>query len=354
MKYKILIFLTLLVSTALHAQDALFSQYYFSPVYLNPAFTGCAKNNIRLAGAAKMQWLNLNQSYKYVTGAGDISVYDDNLRNICNLGGTITHTSKGFLRNTNISGIVGRSFGTGNENCSNWFLSLAIQAGYTFNNVNSTYLIFSDQLDQNGITGSPSQVDLFQNGNTAKNYFEMSSGFVFTISNLMFGGAVHHINEPEISFKGASADSKLPRKITGHISYLWDGDYLKFKPTLITSFQGKSSVLTIGSLIDFNDFPIELGIWYRNNTGFTNNHAFSIGFNWKWQSSRVSNSNSSSYEYATKFGLNYDAEAYRPAINTTHGALGIGFQKDVIVADDIKCPTSTSGICSYRFPWEFF
>src|SRR3954464_14046420 len=155
MRYAILFIVSAFFWDTASAQDPLFSQYYFSPLYLNPAFAGCAKNNVRLSGSAKMQWVNINQPYKYVTGAADVSMYDDNLRNICNLGGIVSHTSKGFLRNTNISGIVGRSFGTSNENCSNWFLSLALQAGYTFNNVNNNYLIFADQLDQNGITGNP-------------------------------------------------------------------------------------------------------------------------------------------------------------------------------------------------------
>jgi len=107
-----------------------------------------------------------------------------------------------------------------------------------------------------------------------------------------------------------------------------------------------------GALFDFNEFPIELGLWYRNNAGFANNHTISLGFNWKFQSAKVVNTNT--YEYTTKFGLAYDAESYKPAVNTTHGSLELGFQKDIILNNDLKCPTSTSGICSYKFPWEFF
>jgi type IX secretion system PorP/SprF family membrane protein len=333
-------------------QDALFSQYYNSPLYLNPGLTGCSKNNMRLTASSKMQWINLNQPYKFFTGAVDLSVYDDYLRNICNLGLIATHSRKGYLNNTNISGIVGRSFGTGNENCSSWFLSIALQAGYTFNRINSNYLVFADQLDQNGINGFPSGVDLFSNGNNAKSYFEMSSGFVFTFSNFMLGGAVHHLNEPDISFKGASATSKLPRKVTGHLSWVYDNGSFKFKPTIIASFQGQSKAVTTGALFDFNEFPVELGLWYRNNAGFSNNNAFTIGFNWKWRSTKIITTNS--YEYMAKFGLSYDAEAYKPAINTTHGSLELGVQKDIIINNDLKCPTASSGQCGYKFPWEFF
>ncbi|MFT3681974.1 MAG: PorP/SprF family type IX secretion system membrane protein [Ferruginibacter sp.] len=352
MRYRIL-FLLVMLCTAATAQDALFSQYYNSPVYLNPALAGCGKSNMRLSAAAKMQWINLNQPFKYITGAADLSVYDDYLRNVCNLGLIANHSRKGALQNTNISGIVGRNFGTSNETCSNWFLSLALQAGFNFSSVNRDALLFADQIDQNGITGDPSQIDLFRGSdNTNKTYFDMGSGFVFTFRDFMIGGSVHHINQPEVSFKGASVNSKLPRKYTGHFGWVYDNGDIKFKPTIIAEFQGKSSVLITGLLFDFNNFPVELGAWYRNNTSLSYNSAFTIGFNWKFRSTRMINTNS--YEYMSKLGLSYDAEVYKPGVTTTHGSMELGYQKDIIINNDLKCPTATSGQCGYRFPWEFF
>jgi hypothetical protein len=64
------------------AQDALYTQFQYAPVYVNPAFTGCGKNNLRLSGLSKMQWFNLYKPFKYFTGAVDLSVYDDFLRNV--------------------------------------------------------------------------------------------------------------------------------------------------------------------------------------------------------------------------------------------------------------------------------
>ncbi|HMO61075.1 MAG TPA: PorP/SprF family type IX secretion system membrane protein [Ferruginibacter sp.] len=351
MRYCILFFLLALQGSA-HAQDALFSQYYNTPLYMNPGLTGCGKSNMRLTAAGKMQWMNLNQPFKYFTGAADISFFDDYLRNICNLGAIVNHSRRGALQNTSLSGIVGRSFGTSGESCSNWFLSIALQAGYNFSNVGTNYLLFADQLDQNGITGNPSQVDLFNNGNTARNYFDMSSGFVFTFGDFMLGGAVHHLNTPEISFKGASANSKMPRKVTGHLSWVYDNGDLKIKPTVIGLAQGQSKALIGGMLFDFNDFPIELGLWYRNNMGLAYNNAFTIGFNWKFGNTRIVNTNRN--DYLSKLGISYDAEARKPGIGTTHGSMEMGYQKNIIINNDFKCPTATSGQCGYRFPWEFF
>ncbi|MEO6454259.1 MAG: PorP/SprF family type IX secretion system membrane protein [Ginsengibacter sp.] len=353
MKYQktlLLIALTILSSRSL-CQDALFTQFNYSPLYLNPAFTGCGKNNLRISGLTKMQWFNLYKPYKYFNGAVDRSIYDDNLRNIVNLGLAVNHASKGYLRNTNISGILGRSFGTNSSNCSNWFLSMALQAGITLGSVNNNDFVFIDQLDQNGITGSPSQVDLFVNG-TNKKYFDMSAGFVYTRNDFMIGGAVHHINEPYVSFNGKPENGRLPKKITTHMSILYENDILKLKPTIIAQIQGESRVLIGGILISFNEYPIELGCWYRNNSGLSNNNAFSVGFTWKWGQNKTGYTPTN--EYSTKAGLSYDAEIIKPGLYTTHGSLELGLQRDIIINNDIKCPTASSGICSYRFPWEFF
>ncbi|MEI9933741.1 MAG: PorP/SprF family type IX secretion system membrane protein [Ferruginibacter sp.] len=342
----------LIASFNIKAQDASFTQFYNSPLYLNPAFTGCGRSNMRFSGVAKMQWFNLYQPYKFVTGALDFSFYDDYLRDICNLGLIVNNESKGPFTNTSISGIIAKSFGTGNEDCSNWFLSIALQAGYTLSNINKNNLLFIDQIDANGPTGLPSQVDLLIAGN--KNYADFSSGFIFTCNNWMIGAAVHHLNEPDISFYGNPNNSKLPRKFTGHFSYTFDPDdaNVKIKPTIIYEAQSVSRSLVMGSLIDYNELPIEIGLWYRNNFSLSYNNSFSVGLTWKWGAGK--NINSSENEYSWHTGVSYDAELNKPSAITTYGSSELGVSKDISLNSGIPCPTASSGICHYRFPWEFF
>jgi type IX secretion system PorP/SprF family membrane protein len=342
-------FLTTLVIQT-NAQDALYSQFNYAPTYLNPGMAGTGKNNLRLSALSKVQWFNLYKPYKYLFGGLDYSIYDDFNRNVLNLGLNVNHSEKGYLGNTNISGIVGRSFGTNKMDCSSWFLSIALQAGYNFAKVNPNEFVFSDQLDQTGITGIPSTVDLFKTYNT-KNYFDFSSGFVFTFKDFMIGASAHHMNEPNTSFNGKPEDGRLPKKITGHLSYRLETDVITLKPTVITQFQGKSSVFTAGALIDYYEFPIEMGLWYRNAVGMANNNAFCVGLTWKW--GEATTVTSKKREYSSKIGLNYDADISRPGIIATHGSMEFGIQKDIITNKDKTCPTSLTGQCDYRFPWEF-
>lgn len=335
----------------LFAQDPLFTQFNFTPTYLNPSLAGTGRNNLRLSAVTKVQWFNLYKPYKYFSGGADLSIYDDYQRNILNLGLNVNHSSRGYLSNTGINGIVGRSFGTSNEDCSKWFLSLALQAGINFSRVNPDQFLFIDQLDQTGITGNASQVDLFKTFNS-KSYFDFASGFVFTYSDFMLGGAVHHLNQPNASFNGKPEDGKIPRKVTGHLSYRYETQTLTIKPTVIGQVQGNTNVFTVGALIDYYEFPIEFGLWYRNAVGLANNNAFCVGVTWKWGEAKTVTSRTK--EYSNRIGLSYDADIIRPGLNTTHGSLEFGIQKDVIINNNNYCPTSTTGICNYRFPWEFF
>jgi type IX secretion system PorP/SprF family membrane protein len=333
------------------AQDALFTQFHYTPTYFNPALAGCGKNNLRLSAASKMQWFNLYKPFRYFSSGLDYAIYDNNQRNVLNMGLNVGSSNKGYLNHTDISGIVGRSFGTNTTDCSNWFLSVALQAGASFLRVKPDQFVFVDQINQTGITGELSSVDLFKTFNN-KRYFDFASGFVFAKGDFMLGCTVHHLNEPNLSFNGSPDDGKLPRKTTAHLSYRMENEIITLKPTVITQFQGKSSVITAGALIDYYEFPIEFGLWYRNAVGLANNSAFCIGVSWKWgESSTVT---SRTKEYSSKLGLSYDADISRPGINTSYGSMEFGIQKDIITNSNNICPTSNSGICNYRFPWEFF
>jgi len=346
-----LIILFSLLSILAKGQDVFYTQFHYAPLYLNPAFAGCGKNNLRLSAVSKYQWFNLYKPFKHISAAADLSIYDDFLRNIANVALTVDHSSKGYLNNTNISGIVGRSFGTSNLGCSNWYLSAAIKAGFNFGRVNPDEFLFIDQLDQTGITGNPSQIDLFT-ANNSKAFFDMSAGALMTWEKFMFGLSVHHLNEPNTSFVGKPEDGRLARRYTGHVSWLLDMSDIIVKPTAIAQFQGKSSLFTAGAMIDFVQFPIAFNVWYRNNTSLSNTNAFCVGFTWKWGNGNTVTSMRK--EYSSKMGISYDGELVKPGIRTTHGSLELGVQRDIIIGDNSKCPSASSGECSYHFPWEFF
>jgi type IX secretion system PorP/SprF family membrane protein len=60
-------------------QDVHFSQYYFSPLSLNPAFTGHFKGDFRLFGNHRSQWKEINSAYSTFSAGGDMNFYPQNV-----------------------------------------------------------------------------------------------------------------------------------------------------------------------------------------------------------------------------------------------------------------------------------
>src|SRR5690242_12174306 len=62
----------------LWSQDMHFSQYYLSPLTLNPANTGNYRGDYRFFGNYRSQWRDLDKGYNTFTAGGDLNMYPNN------------------------------------------------------------------------------------------------------------------------------------------------------------------------------------------------------------------------------------------------------------------------------------
>ena len=69
----------LILSKSLFGQDVHFSQYYLSPLTLNPANTGNYKGDYRLFGNYRSQWRDIDKAYNTFSAGGDFNMYPKNL-----------------------------------------------------------------------------------------------------------------------------------------------------------------------------------------------------------------------------------------------------------------------------------
>src|ERR1700755_970107 len=97
------------------------------------------------------------------------------------------------------------------------------------------------------------------------------------------------MNEPMNGLIGSVDNSRLPRRLTFHASYV-NPDALKnngaviIRPTVIYNIQRDSRDLMAGFTIGCADWPIEFNGWYRNNFGASGStvpgyNSISIGVN---------------------------------------------------------------------------
>jgi type IX secretion system PorP/SprF family membrane protein len=298
------------------AQDHQYSQFFNSPVYLNPALNGQFEGDLRVNMIYRNQWSTLPGALTYLTASVDM--------NIPKFGGGVglmfTRSNEGtayYLRN-NLAGIYSYSVGS-----DDFVLSFGLQAGIGNRTIDRSKLVFGDQLDpRNGyIPGTQSSADLGLLNN--KFYFDAGAGVNLVVGNFMAGGALQHINRPDQSFTGASA--KLPMRATGHLSYRmdlnpydnYDDDQKSYViPSVVMYKQATSTSVSAG--LQYKRRSVNAGLWYRSG-GQTGPSSFVLSFIFDLFINRDGGEK-------LRFGMSHDAPTsklnYSNTSGSTEGSLG--------------------------------
>ncbi|MCK5470929.1 MAG: PorP/SprF family type IX secretion system membrane protein, partial [Cyclobacteriaceae bacterium] len=184
--YIAFILLLLFVLNA-KAQDPMFSQYYASPLYLNPGLAGSVKQP-RLIFNSRMQWTKLPNAFNTYAASADYLVEDWS-----SAFGVLAMTDKAGsanLRNTSISGIYAAKI----RIAEGWVFSPGVTFGYASRSIDFDKLVFGDMIIHNGPTTDDAIGHL---GN--QSYFDFSSGAVIYNKTFWAGFSGYHINEPNYS-----------------------------------------------------------------------------------------------------------------------------------------------------------
>src|SRR5215207_7353319 len=68
------------------AQDPNFSQFFASPLTLNPAFTGKFDGDFRVAGNYRNQWPTINNAFTTYTASADFSILKSKISEVDQFG----------------------------------------------------------------------------------------------------------------------------------------------------------------------------------------------------------------------------------------------------------------------------
>jgi len=241
--------------TNVTAQDPQFSQYYQSPLYLNPGFTGIT-NQQRATFIHRIQWPNLPQAF--TTFAASYDIWVDEIRSGFGIIATTDKMGSAGWRTTT----VGLNYSYKIRLSEKLVLSPGLNFGYGINGLDRNKIQFGDGLEFNGATLDPAFQRL---GNTQ--YFDFGSGFVLYNKDLFFGVALSHMNNPNLSI--LSTETRLPMKTVIHgggritlssgIRSVARPSYLT--PSFIYRVQGLISQMDVG--VNYHIEPVSLGVWYR-------------------------------------------------------------------------------------------
>jgi type IX secretion system PorP/SprF family membrane protein len=205
MRKLIITFLTLAACYFTRAQDPNFSQFFASPLTLNPALTGKFDGVYRLAINYRNQWPTINNAFTTATASFDAGILKSRIPDFDQFGiGIMGFTDKsgnGALQHNYIS--ISTAYHKALDENGYHQLGLGFQGTFVSKNLDVKSLYFEDMLRSDGFTGLSNES--FSANQLSISYFDMNLGLLYNgstdgLNNFYFGTSVYHVNRPKESF----------------------------------------------------------------------------------------------------------------------------------------------------------
>lgn len=252
---KILTFLLISLSGLSMGQDPLFTQYYSTSLYTNPAFTGINE-------CPTITMVNRNQwpavSGRFNSTFTSYEQYSNSLSG--GIGGYIISDQQadGILKTLRVSGIYSYSFKVSTKTRVN----ISLESTYFQKSVDWDRMSYGDQIhpEYGFIYGTNDIIGIEQISG-----FDVSTGILIRTDKHFLGLSFHHLNEPKESL--IFGTSRLPIKygIQGGVrlksNNVIKGKPVFFTPTFILNRQGEFIHSNFGIYGNFAQFTA--GVWYR-------------------------------------------------------------------------------------------
>jgi type IX secretion system PorP/SprF family membrane protein len=275
MRKYLLIAICVMVAGTVKAQDPHFSQFFASPLTLNPAFTGKFDGTWRLAANHRDQWPSVPKAYVTTSASFDFPVLQKRIpeNDVFGVGiSAVSDASANSQLKLNYGSLSLSYHKALDENGYNT-IGAGFQGTYSSMNLDVSKLTFEDMLTQNGFTGTTS--DILTNGNN-QSYFDVNAGVLYSGStngenNFYLGASMYHINRPKVSFK--DKNWFLSGRVTVHGGgTFFLSDVVSVSTSVIHQIQNKASETTLGAAIGLNanndnanPTNVYIGSWMRIN-----------------------------------------------------------------------------------------
>ncbi|HYG37129.1 MAG TPA: PorP/SprF family type IX secretion system membrane protein [Cytophagales bacterium] len=284
---KIFLLLFLIVSIKGYSQDYHFSQFYASPLSLNPALTGNIKGDYRASALYRSQWSGLNSKFETsalglemnfragpkkrdLIGAG-LYVYRDNLGDNIFIAQSI---------------VASGAYHHALDVYKRHIISGGVQAGYVQKSVDPSKLIFADQFTDFEFVPGLGTGDAFVNNQIS--YITINAGAFYSFRvnpkiDFFTGISAFQVNNPKESFFVSSSGNKLNTRYTSYSGMNYKlNPVLTISPKILYMNQENSQDINIGGDVGYHlglkkETTLYVGGWYR----WADAAVVMAGANWK-------------------------------------------------------------------------
>jgi type IX secretion system PorP/SprF family membrane protein len=256
------------------AQDPSFSQFFSSPLTLNPANTGNFNGTLRLSGNIRNQWAAFNNPYATYTVSADAPLMQNKI-------GAKDRMSVGLLllSDQNGNGLFKQNFLTASFAYKKGFdaeadhsLSFGFQATHGNSRFNTSMANFEDQLTANGFSLATTE----SIASASKSFFDLNAGMIYGMSTtddkyFYLGLAAYHLLQPKTSI--LNSDYTLQPRFNLHGGgYFPAGANATFHASFQYQHQGDFNEWVFGGAYSYfvktnpeNNLELFIGSWLRLN-----------------------------------------------------------------------------------------
>ncbi|MEM8527858.1 MAG: PorP/SprF family type IX secretion system membrane protein, partial [Bacteroidota bacterium] len=272
-----LLFSYLIFSTPIQAQDPVFSQFFITPMQLNPAFAG---NTIapRISINYRTQWIWPGSTNTYQTYAASYGQFFEPLNSSIGLMVETDNAGEGVYKTNRVNAFYGYRLKINDG----LFIKSGIDIGFAQNSLDWNQLVFLDQIDP--VEGIVNPSDEARFDNISRTYGTVGAGLLAYGKKFYAGFGAKHLNTPNeaLTVISDNLNTGLPMRFSAQAGGQFTlqkgnkktlGSFLSPNVTYIQ--QGEFAQLNAGAYIGYGSFFG--GIWYRH--AFTNSDAaiFLIG-----------------------------------------------------------------------------
>jgi type IX secretion system PorP/SprF family membrane protein len=273
----------LLLVPKTQAQDKHFSQFYASPLTLNPALTGGMEGTYRIGAIYRDQWRQvLENPIKTFSMAADLRFEanrKNNTKDAIGLGIMFFNDKVSVVDFSTTQIAISLAYHKALGYNQDKFLSIGVQGGLTQRNINYGSLNFHDEFDgttgYNGTTSEllPANNFAFPDLNVGINYTSQFAGE----GRFFAGASLHHVLQPKVSFyedpknvtvkPGGNLYTKINAQVSASIPFD-RSNHFSIQPRLLAAMQGPHLEINAGTnfrlaLGEFGANAIHFGTWAR-------------------------------------------------------------------------------------------
>ncbi len=274
---KILVVIFCWVPLTLVSQDIHISQFWISPIAINPAAAGFFDGNVRIGAYNRTQWRAISKAYQTMGVSADLPLIKrPGKQDLFGVGVTLDYDQAGDSKYTTIQGNLMLSYAHALTARNNNFLMGGITLGGAQRSWSYSELQFDEQW-QNGIFDpNAGNSETFYGNNYWMGDIGLGVQWFYQPGFLSFyqvGFSVYHLNRPKISML-KDEDIRLPVKWAIHaVTSIEVHPDIAIIPVGYLAFQDKYRELLLGASyshtlpIDVKGFrnKANIGLFYRWN-----------------------------------------------------------------------------------------